>query len=647
MTTEIIIDNIPIDNELSEFNIEYINIVTNTDDSRSIAIKHSDLDKELVCVYAKRGKDTATNVKTTLVHSGFEDKQAKKFVALLLKRLMRFEQKKRQTQRDHILEQIRERRKKTNIKTVEQWKIELKGKYNTLKQVIEDNIPEIWIGLEFELSVLRILNIHGNTLPFIGIILARPGGGKTQILRVLGDWYCVYHIDDFSPRSFVSHNSSFSDDELRDRIDMLPQIKNKLFQTPELGTLFTTKEEDLNKSLGTIVRIADGHGYANSSGAHGRRGYDEDVMFVWIGAVVEIPYKVYKLLGTLGFKMYFFRLPYKKKTKADVLDNMGKDYNKNIDSIKSALTEYLYLFEMGPGLIYDNELNKMPWNSMRDDPVAKEYIAELAMLLQHLRCIVTTWDNKSENYNSDYDYTVSMPEDPDRAAIALFNLAKGHALLTGRNYITMEDIPIVVKTVLSTAKIDRVGLLYLLMEKGDTWLSTDVVMDALGIARSTALRTMKEFDAIGIVETHERKAKESDTQNTKYIILRKEFRWLTQNKFTELREGFIPVDNRNFLSEQKKANFTDQTPQGRAKSIDVKPEQVDTFLKLFDEMVEQQVDYPSEIDRDTISGETLRKRLVQSGKFKDNDDAAMIIEGMQKFRMIERVSLDTYRRSKK
>ena len=629
-------------NEIKELGISRVYTGFNGNANETLLfVERDDVEKPLSIKYDKRFKNVAKELEVILCNSGFDNKSAKKFIVHLSKVWIHTEQQKQQTQRDRILAEIRSRRSKTKFSSVEEWQIALQGRYETLRQVIEDNISEMWMGLEFELSILRILNIYGNTLPFIGIILARPGGGKTQILRVLNDWYCVYHVDDFNARAFVSHNSSFNDEELRERIDMLPQIKDKLFQTPELATLFTTKEEELNKSLGTIVRIADGHGYANSSGAHGRRGYDEDIMFVWIGAVVEIPYKVYKLLGTLGFKMYFFRLPYGKKTKADVLDNMGKDYNKNIENIKSALTEYLYLFEMGPVLIYDNGLNKTPWNSMRDDPVAKEYIAELAMLLQHLRCIVTTWDRKSENYESDYDYVVSMPEDPDRAAVALFNLAKGHALLTGRNYITMEDIPIVVKTVLSTAKIDRVGLLYLLMERGNTWLSTDDIMDSLGMARSTALRTMKEFEAIGIVETHERKD-ESDTQHTKYIILRKEFRWLTQEKFTELREGFIPVDNRNFLAEQKKANFTDSPPQARAKSIDVRPEQVDTFLKLL--VKEQAGMNPSEIDSDTLSGENLRKKLVESGKFKDNDEADMIIDGMQKFRIIERVSLDTYRR---
>jgi hypothetical protein len=94
---------------------------------------------------------------------------------------------------------------------------------------------------------------------------------------------------------------------------MLPKIKDRHSLTPELAPIFTTDEKDLGEILGTITRIADGHGLARDSGAHAHREYG-DTMFVWTGAAVDIPHKVYKLLGKLGFKIYFFRLPYNEKT---------------------------------------------------------------------------------------------------------------------------------------------------------------------------------------------------------------------------------------------------------------------------------------------------------------------------------------------
>lgn len=45
---------------------------------------------------------------------------------------------------------------------------ELQRSYKNLKKVTLKNLPNLWMGLEFALSVKSVLNIKGNTLPFIG-----------------------------------------------------------------------------------------------------------------------------------------------------------------------------------------------------------------------------------------------------------------------------------------------------------------------------------------------------------------------------------------------------------------------------------------------------------------------------------------------
>ena len=157
------------------------------------------------------------------------------------------ERQQQKTQRDYILEEIRKRRKNTKFSSAEEWQKKLEEQYKELKKVVIDNIPEIWPGLEFELSTLRILNILGCNLPFIGLILGRPSSYKTQIISLLSKWYCAYYTDDFTAKSFVSHSTSVSKEELAE-IDMLPKIKNRLFLTPELAPIFTVKDEDLNKT---------------------------------------------------------------------------------------------------------------------------------------------------------------------------------------------------------------------------------------------------------------------------------------------------------------------------------------------------------------------------------------------------------------
>jgi len=47
--------------------------------------------------------------------------------------------------------------------------------------------------------------------------------------------------------------------------------------------------------------------------------------------------------------------------------------------------------------------------------------------------------------------------------LQLYNLARGHGLLDGRNYITMADIPLLVGVTLSTASGERVQVFELLL----------------------------------------------------------------------------------------------------------------------------------------------------------------------------------------
>ena len=80
----------------------------------------------------------------------------------------------------------------------DEWVSKLKDKYQNLRKIVDRNIPELWPGLEFGLSVLRILNILGCTLPFIGIILGRPSSTKTVTINLPRKWYCTYYSDNFA-----------------------------------------------------------------------------------------------------------------------------------------------------------------------------------------------------------------------------------------------------------------------------------------------------------------------------------------------------------------------------------------------------------------------------------------------------------------
>lgn len=130
---------------------------------------------------------------------------------------------------------------------------------------------------------------------------------------------------------------------------MLPKIKDRQFLTPELATLFNLEEDDLRIALSMITRIADGHGFYSDSGVYGHRGY-EDVMFTWLGAVVDIPHHVYKVMSNLGPRLYFFRLPFKDITAGDLFGYLTdtETFTTRYKAIEEALHDYLKWFEIGP-----------------------------------------------------------------------------------------------------------------------------------------------------------------------------------------------------------------------------------------------------------------------------------------------------------
>src|SRR5581483_12490675 len=87
----------------------------------------------------------------------------------------------------------------------QKWQSRLEINYNILRKVVGEELPDAWKGLEFVLSVLRILNIKNCTLPLAGIILGRASSSKTVAIELLRRRGSAFYTDNFSPKSFVSH----------------------------------------------------------------------------------------------------------------------------------------------------------------------------------------------------------------------------------------------------------------------------------------------------------------------------------------------------------------------------------------------------------------------------------------------------------
>jgi len=427
--------------------------------------------------------------------------------------------------------------------TFEEWQDMMSKKHQELYNLINELIPDLWNALEFALSIKTILNIKDCTLPFAGILLGPPSSLKSRIVGLFMDWVNSYYTDKFSPKAFVSHYSGVKEEDLK-KIDMLPKIKDKFFLTSDLSPMFTKKDEEVNETIGIITRVLDGEGFMTDSGTCGQRGYKGEYMFTWLGAAVDIPFRVHKLMGNLGPKLYFLRLPRVNKDEDSLLDEMDKDdFIPKLKRIRQCLLEYLVLFDRGyDDIIRVSKLVKTQWDNKRDEKYVKRIITRIGILLGHLRAVVTTWEN---NYGeSEYGHATASIEAPQRAITQLRNLARGHALSQGRNYITIQDLPLLIKVALSTASLDRVNIFDLLINNNGS-LTTSIIKTSLNTDHKVAHRIMEELNAVELVDY-----KKNDNPTGEKVIKLKdkpELQWFLSDEFKELREGFKPTDHSEYV----------------------------------------------------------------------------------------------------
>ena len=465
-------------------------------------------------------------------------------------------------EKNKILNEIQKLRQENPELTFEQWSNTLNEKHQKLNDKVNGHFPEISLELDFILSIKTILNIEDITLPFMGIVFAVPSSMKTKVIEILRKWHYSYFTDKFTPKSFVSHSATVAKDKLKD-VDLLPRIKDKILLTPELSPLLTGKDEDIKEQFGIITRLLDGNGLETESGVHGKRGYYGNYMFTWIGAAVDIPHSVYKFLSTIGFKIYFLRLPRIEVSEDELVDQITteKPFNEKIREIEKLLLDYLIWFEICPISIGLQNIAKIELDKSKDDISSIKIIARLAILLARLRGNISVYkstdrddlvipiiDNSNNttavNYSEGFIHSIPTIENPSRANQQLYNLARGHALAHGRNYITEGDIPLIIKVVLSTGSIERVSILDLLIAHNGTLTTSQITMN-MRTSNNTAKKTMTEFKGLDLV-TMERV--DPNRPNSEYkITLNSRFDWFLTDEFKKLRDDFKPTttDNNN------------------------------------------------------------------------------------------------------
>ena len=169
------------------------------------------------------------------------------------------------------------------------------------------------------------------------------------------------------------------------------------------------------------------------------------------------------------------------------------------------------------------------WGKGNDGEDCLRVIARCAELLAALRGTIQMWQSEHDGTVS---HSVPVIEQPDRINCLLYNLARGHALLSGRTQITTADLAPLLEVTFDSAPTIRSKVFRALLENGGT-LKTTEVEKLLRCSKPTALKEMEALSVLGVVEKDEGDTEYGRPEHE--VQLAQRFQWFASDECKALR----------------------------------------------------------------------------------------------------------------
>jgi len=385
-----------------------------------------------------------------------------------------------------------------NVVDLEQW-----------KTVVNGNFPDLIVPAEIALSVCAQLLVHDVRNCFAFVIIGPPSSGKTITLNFFdGMDEIMYSSDNFTPATFVSHIAGRSKRQL-EQIDLLPRVRFKSLIVREMATVLSEKEDELRKRLGLLTRVLDGEGLETDSGVHGKRGYRGDFLFMMLCASVPFPLRVWKEMGNMGQRIFMYNMKEKEVTDDELLAALTGDGYKLKETACKQVTHDLLR------TVWSDNPEGILWNKKKDCQDTLRLIGEMSLFVSRFRGQIIVFKDDDERGRV-LAHTRPSIEDPYRAQQCLYNLARGHAVVSGRDYVTMEDMEVVIHVVLGTAPSPRPQIMRELLKNGGQMKVKDVAQKLL-ISKNTAKKECKKLIELEVLEGHVGKEETWDDDESDWL----------------------------------------------------------------------------------------------------------------------------------
>ncbi|MDP6495642.1 MAG: hypothetical protein QGI09_09565, partial [Dehalococcoidia bacterium] len=287
-----------------------------------------------------------------------------------------------------------------------------------VRETVEVHFPTAWPATEASLSAIATLLLKDNYNPTALILEGRASSIKTTVLDFFAQaGQLVYRSDKFTPKAFVSHHAAAKKESLA-KVDLLPRIKHRVMVTPELAPVFRAREEELIDNFTILTRVLDGQGLTTDSGTHGRRGYEGDHLFTWLGATTPLPPRTWRVMAQLGSRLYFWPMPGDEPTDQELDEAITGEmsYREKLEACQEVVGEFVAeLFGWYGGV------RSAEWDRLATPKVLLGNLRDMSRMVCRLRGVVSIW---REAKDGELTHSPANIELPYRAGAIFFNIAR-------------------------------------------------------------------------------------------------------------------------------------------------------------------------------------------------------------------------------
>ena len=294
-----------------------------------------------------------------------------------------------------------------------------------------------WDYFEACLSAVCTLFLKDNKNPLGIVIIGPSAGSKSTILNMFK--YLpnglTHHTDKFTPASFLTQATNVPKDKLED-VDLIRKLPNRILLVPDLVSMFGRKEQEVKESLSILTRVMDGDGLSNDGGVQGHREFNEECVFVMLGAIVKLSPAIWRIVSEMGTRLLFIRMD-----RLNVHESQTENLERQLKNGYNFKAEELELKKMTYNLIEERidkyGIRNTTWEKDYDDTIIR-LLSLTSELISKLRIIV----NKDVGFEQN--------ETPYRVLTQLENLLQGRAILYNRDNIEESDLNLALQVALSS-----------------------------------------------------------------------------------------------------------------------------------------------------------------------------------------------------